>query len=141
MSHLGNKGFTLIELITFIIIGAIFIPASMLAFTSVMSNFATPDREVTARFLVEKKMEELTKDAFDSVATNAQPYAAVPGYTGYRWMWTICNTRSSEMNLSCSAAHTGGGDYGFYKRIEVTVLMPGNTTYDANTLISKRPRS
>jgi len=136
---LGNKGFTLIELIMFIIIGGIFLPASILAFTSAMSNFSTPDYAVKARFLAEKKVEELTKDAFDP-GTPTQPYVTT-GYAGYQWKWTVCNTRSSEINLACSAVHTKGGDYDLYKRIEVTVLMPGNITYDVNTLISRRPRS
>ncbi len=127
----------------FIVIGGIFLPASMLAFTSVMSNFSTPDHQVTARFLAEKKMEELTKDNFITVTSPAnQPYIAVTGYPNYQWTWTVCNTGSSQINLSCSAAHnTTLVDYSFYKRIEVAVLMPGNFTYDVKTIISRRPRS
>ncbi|HOE17800.1 MAG TPA: prepilin-type N-terminal cleavage/methylation domain-containing protein [Syntrophorhabdaceae bacterium] len=62
-----HKGFTLIELIIFIIIGAIFVPASMLAFTSVMNSYSRPDYYVKARFYADKRMAEITNRPYDSI--------------------------------------------------------------------------
>jgi len=137
----SRKGFTLIELIIFIVVGAIILPASFVAFTTAMKYFSRPDYYVKARFIAEQKMEEITKDVFDTVMNINLPYSSVPGYTDYQWKWTICNTGSSEISLGCSASHTVTTDFIYYKRIEVTILMPDNSTYDVYTLITKRPKS
>jgi len=70
MIGIGNKGFTLVELVAFIVIGGIFLPASMIAFTSVMSNFSTPDYQVKARFITEQKVEDLTASSYDALCAN-----------------------------------------------------------------------
>jgi len=57
---MNNKGFTLIELVMFIVVGGIFLPASMIAFTSVMNNYSRPDYTIKARFYAEKRMSEIT---------------------------------------------------------------------------------
>ena len=57
------KGFTLIELIIFIIVGAIILPASFVAFTAAIKHFSTPDYYVKARFFAEQRMEEVTSNA------------------------------------------------------------------------------
>ena len=137
----GNKGFTLVELVAFIVIGGIFLPASMIAFTSVMSNFSTPDYQVKARFMAEQKVEGLTASSYDGLNTVNKPYESVPGYAGYQWKWIVCNTGSSEISLQCSASHTVTTDFSYYKRIEVTVQMPDNSIYDVYTVVSKRPKS
>jgi len=138
----SRKGFTLIELIVFIVIGAIILPASFVAFSSAIQHFSTPDYYVKARFFAEKKIEELTSTPFDSVLVADQPYNAIPGYTDYQWKWIICNTGSSEINLACSVSHNNSlVDYLYYKRIEVTILMPDNSIYAVCTLITKRPKS
>jgi hypothetical protein len=65
MRRLNSKGFTLIELIIFIIIGAIILPASFVAFTAAIKHFSTPDYYVKARFFAEQKMEELTSNTYN----------------------------------------------------------------------------
>ncbi len=71
-----------------------------------------------------------------------QSYNAIAGHTDYQWKWTVCNTGSSEINLVCSVSNNSSlADYLYYKRIEVTILMPDNSTYDVCTLITKRPKS
>ena len=59
-----DKGFTLIELIIFIIVGGIFLPLAMIAFTSAMKSASVPDYTVKARFYAEQKMEELTSFSY-----------------------------------------------------------------------------
>jgi hypothetical protein len=142
MRRLNSKGFTLIELIIFIIVGAIILPASFVAFTAAIKHFSTPDYYVKARFFAEQKVEEITKDVFGTYSNTNQPYVPITGYTDYQWEWAICYTGSSEINLACSDVHnTLLTDYNYYQRIEVTVLMPDNSTCDVYTLITKRPKS
>ncbi len=92
MSRLNDKGFTLIELIMFIIIGAIFLPASMIAFSSVMSNYSRPDYYMKARFYADKRMAEITNNQYDDIkvgssslcpnhTVSAEPEAPDDGYT------------------------------------------------------------
>ena len=59
--YIDKKGFTLIELIIFIVVGAIILPASFVAFTAAIKHFSTPDYYVKARFYAEQKMEEVDK--------------------------------------------------------------------------------
>jgi hypothetical protein len=141
-SELSKRGFTLMELIIFIVVGAIILPASFVAFTAAIQHFSTPDYYVKARFFAEQKVEEITKDVFGTYSNTNQPYVAIVGYADYQWKWAICYTGSSEINLTCSAAHnTLLTDYNYYQRIEVTISMPDNATYDVYTLITKRPKS
>jgi hypothetical protein len=138
----SGRGFTLIELIIFIVIGAIILPASFVAFTSAIRYLSTPDYYVTARFLAEQKIEEITKDVFGTWLATAPPYTSVPGYTSYQWKWAICYTGSAEINLGCSATHDSvATDYAYYQRVEVTISMPDSSTYAVYSLISKRPKS
>jgi hypothetical protein len=137
----NKKGFTLIELVIFIVVGAIILPASFVAFTAAIKHFSTPDYNVKARFFAEQKVEEITRNTFDSVSIVNQSYNPISGYTNYQWKWMICNTGSNEINLGCSAGHSVTADYSYYKRIEVTILMPDSSTYDVYTLITKRPKS
>lgn len=160
MIGINNKGFSLIELVTFIIIGGIILPVSIIAFAGALGNFSTPDYQVKARFIAEAKIEDITSQSFNSLPSQNIAFRAVRGdstnpylgggeyrfgnssYDNYQWKWIICNTGSSEINLSCSETHnTVLSDYTYYKRIEITVQMPDNSTYDVNTLISLRPKT
>lgn len=141
MSRLNSKGFTLIELIIFIIVGAIILPASFVAFTAVIQHFSTPDYYVKARFFAEQKMEEITSNGFGSVLIVDQPSTPIAGYSDYQWSWTVCNTGSDEINLLCSESHDSSlPDYPYYKRIDVAVLMPDNEVYDVSTIVTRRPK-
>jgi prepilin-type N-terminal cleavage/methylation domain-containing protein len=60
-SKFGSKGFTLIELIIFIIIAGIFLPATYVAFSASMRNATQPEDYTKGRFLAEQAMEMATK--------------------------------------------------------------------------------
>ena len=160
MIRLGNKGFTLIELVAFIIIGGIILPASLIAFTAVLEGFSRPDYQAQARFIAEAKMEDITSQSFNSLPTqnpNLRPVRndstnpfmgsgtyrfGTSAYDNYQWKWIICNTGSSQIDLPCSEVHDGAlSVYNYYRRIEVTVRMPDNSTYGVSTLVSLRPKA
>jgi hypothetical protein len=98
-----GRGFTLIELIVFIVVAGIFIPMAYIAFMAASRGSLTPERTVTARFLAETKVEDLTGLTYASIITPQASYANVTldprfgsppmpspnPYTGYQWRWTI----------------------------------------------------
>lgn len=122
-----NRGFTLIELITFIIIGGIFLPVSMIAFTSAMKNAAVPNYYVKAGFYAEQKMEELTSYTYANIPSSNVDTPE----TGYTRTWTITTVDSS---LATS------GDVG-YKKIVITVTPPAGSVFSVSTIVTKRPKS
>ncbi len=144
---LSKRGFTLIELIVFIIVGAIILPASFVAFTAAMQHFSTPDYYVKARFIAEAKMEDITSRAFDDLPAENTTWPDVrfdstnndsmgicirfcaQDYINYKWMWKIAN---------CSF---GSLDSSVCKKIDVSVRMPDGSEYAVSTLVTKRPKS
>ena len=137
MTVCNERGFSLIELLLFVIIGAIFIPASIVAFTTVMDRMLIPDYQVKARFYAEQKMEELTSTPYDLLgirAKDAQPYPSVAGTTGYGLTWEIQHIDPTKNPIQ-------DGTDGNYKRISVFVVSPDSSEYKVDTIVTKRPRS
>ncbi len=130
MSKRDSRGFTLIELIVFIVVGAIILPASLVAFTSAIQHFSTPDYYVKARFYTEQKMEELTSYAYSNPVLNPGSGSDTPE-TGYSRTW---NVTLVDSNLNASV------DVG-YKQIAISVTMPDGSIYDVLTVITRRPKS
>jgi hypothetical protein len=84
-----KNGFTLIELIVFIVVASIFIPFAYMAFSGVSRGAGTSERIVITRFLAEQKVEELTNQPFSqSIEHNfSWPSYEGTGYTNYFWKW------------------------------------------------------
>ncbi|MHB8109379.1 MAG: prepilin-type N-terminal cleavage/methylation domain-containing protein [Syntrophorhabdaceae bacterium] len=139
MIRLGQKGFSLIELIIFIIIGAIFIPASLVAFTTVMNDMLVPDHQVKARFYAEQKMEEVTSRAFDNLTCNpgtpnVLTFADSP--EGYSRTCLINYVQYNSGTNSIDDAGTATD----YKKIIISVTPAASKAYTVSTIISRRPR-
>jgi prepilin-type N-terminal cleavage/methylation domain-containing protein len=124
---LSKKGFTLIELIIFIVVGAIILPASFVAFTAAIKHFSTPDYYVKARFFAEQKMEELTSYSYIAIppSSNDSPD------TNYQRNWNV-SFIDSTLNAS-------GSDVG-YKKVDIYVTMPDGSIYDVSTIVTRRPK-
>jgi hypothetical protein len=107
---MNKKGITLIELIVFIIVGAIFIPLAYIAFTSAVNNSMKPETAATTRVIAEGKIADITKDTYDNIPVPAtythtsnslytlcsagnspdiNYYCEVPNMAGFRWKWRI----------------------------------------------------
>jgi Tfp pilus assembly protein PilE len=128
----NDKGFTLIELVMFIVVGAIFLPASMIAFTSVMNNYSRPDYYIKARFYAEKRMSEITNKLYaDVLPASCNSFGEGDGYT----------TECSVVEVNPDTLSTASGDP-YYKRVVVTVRHTGliGGEYSIVTLVAKRPR-
>lgn len=129
------RGFTIIEMVIFIVMAGIFVPLAYIAFSSAVREGATPESITKARFIAEQKMENLTKDIFDNVVIASTSYAAVPGYTGYEWKWTVgyITYTGDPPVISDSGSVTN------YKKIIVYVKEPKGYEYAVYTIVTKRP--
>lgn len=139
---ISSSGFSIIELITFIVIAGIFVPLAYIAFSSATKSAAVPEHVITARFIAEQKMEEITRNPFEGIIIESKcyptddpgPNVSVP--TGYQLEWTVdkVDDYSSISSLIASA------DYANYKIITVNVKTPDNFEYKVYTIVTKRPQ-
>ncbi|OPY00793.1 MAG: hypothetical protein A4E58_00004 [Syntrophorhabdus sp. PtaB.Bin006] len=147
-------------MIIFIVLGAIILPASFIAFSEAIKQFARPDEYVKARFYAEQKMEELTSNTYDCVCTGriSNPSGlCVIGGTAYdctvglgsdvpetNWSrsWAICYVSADDIDPSTT---TCGSTYTNYKRITITLTPPSSglsyPDYVVKTLVTKRPKA
>ena len=137
---LSRQGFSLIELVTFIVVGGIILPASIIAFTNAMGNFMTPDYQTKARFYAEQKIEEVTSQSFDNLTCltgtpNTTTYTDSPG--GYQ---RVCLINYVQYNSGTNAIEDAGSAT-YYKKVKISVTPSGSPTYDVSTIITKRPKS
>ena len=89
--HSRRDGFTLLELIVFIVVAGIFIPMAYIAFMAASRASLNAETIVTARFLAERKLEDITKNTYLGLQGEQTSHVAIPGYAGYQWRWTIQN--------------------------------------------------
>jgi Tfp pilus assembly protein PilE len=134
---LSSKGFSLIELVTFIIVGGIILPASIVAFTTVMGNFSAPDYQVKARFYCQQTMEQLTSNAYTGISVTGGDFVGASPETGFQRKWNICYVSASNP-VQCAADQPVDTNY---KKLTISVTTPDNSVYDVSTLISRRPKS
>jgi len=132
---LSNKGFTLIELIIFIIIGAIFLPASFVAFTSVMNNYSRSDYYMKARFYADKRMAEITSNTYDNItpALCTNPNSPTHEGGGYTTECSVVTINPNDLSITPPTSI-------YYKRITVTVKYSGLLSdYTISTIVTRRP--
>lgn len=140
---LNHKGFTLIELIMFIIIGAIFLPASMIAFTSVMNNYSRPDYYVKARFYADKRMAVITNNQYDDITPAGLSCSATFPST----IFTAEAAPDNDYTTGCTIELINPNDLStasptsmYYKRITITVKYPGLLSdYTISNIVTRRP--
>jgi hypothetical protein len=128
----------LIELIVFIIIGAIFLPLSMVAFTSVMNDYSRPDYYAKAKYYADKRMAQITNNQYDSVTSSLCPAAPTPEAApddGYTTECTIGPINRDDLSTTTIPLSP------YYKRITVTVRYSGlSDDYIISTIITRRPK-
>ena len=127
---INNKGFTLIEIIIFIVVVGIILPVILVPFATGVKENLTPEKVAKATFLAQYKMQELTKDTYSSIPTETQPYTEITGFSNYQWLWDVSWI---DDTLSSSASDVG------YKLILVRVADPDNREIELQTVVTKRP--
>mgnify|MGYP001584945208 CR=1 FL=1 len=89
---MGNKGFTLIEIIVLIVMAGIIIPVIVVPFVTGVKGSGKPEMVTTAMYLAHQRMEELMKYNYCNAAldpTALTGYANIAGFAGYQWQWSI----------------------------------------------------
>ncbi len=124
------KGFTLIETIIFIVIAGIILPVILVPFATSVKESLTPEKVAKATYLAQYKMEELTKNKYDLLATAPLTSYTSTEISGYQWQWQISYV---DETLADSA-----GDVG-YKLILVRVKDPDDREIDLQTVVTRRP--
>ena len=134
-SAIGNKGFTLIEIIILIVMAGILLPTIIVPFVSAVKGSAKPEMATTAIFLAHQQMEEFMKFQYTNAALNPTAltsYADVTGFSGYQWQWERLYVDSDFLNPDL-VTHRG------YKRILVRVKDPMNDTYEIYSVVTYFP--
>ena len=133
-SAIGNKGFTLIEIIILIVMAGILLPAIIVPFAAGVKASGKPEMVNAAIYLVDYKMEEFMKFDYSDAALNPialTAYANAP-ITGYQWQWS---TYYVDNNFSNPDLVTDRG----FKRILVRVKDPMNDTYEIYSVVANFP--
>lgn len=139
------RGFTLIEMVIFIVLAALIIPAFFVATSPVVKEALTPTSMVKARFLGEAKMEEIMAYTIDSLPAQQTAFTAVDptNFPGFQWKWTYnyvtcgidtnpnCSTYTSNSIVNASVVTN-------YRRIWVVVRDPANQEYQAYSMVTRR---
>lgn len=165
----SNRGFTLIELIIFIVIAGIFVPLAYVAFSKALTSGTTPENITTARFLAEKKMEEIMdieiklqdedkpikpiKKFIEEKDYQPHPkfleslsrtsFEDIQNYQNFKWKWTIgyiTYTIVSDNPRRISISDPS--DFSSktnYLKIVVYVKEPQGYDYKVYTIVTKRP--
>lgn len=129
---MGNKGFTLIEIIILIVMAGILLPAIVVPFATGVKQSKKPEMVTTAMYLAHQKMEELMKFKYSNTALNTTtltPYANAD-ITNYQWQWQIAFVDNNFNN--------SGSDVG-YKRILIRLKDPENDTYEIYSVVTRFP--
>jgi prepilin-type N-terminal cleavage/methylation domain-containing protein len=131
-----KDGFTLIEVIIFIVVAGIIAAAIFIPFTTNLKESITPEKIATAVYLSKEKMEELTKYAYDDsnidpISTSFSRVNLNPSHPFYNywWQWQISWV---DENLLTSS------DVG-YKSIVITLKYPNDNDIVFQTLVTRRP--
>ena len=120
----NHKGFTLIEVIIFIVVAGIILPVILVPFATSVKESLTPEKVAKATYLAQYKMEELTKNKYDSVKLETQS-SDIPGFSNYRWLWDVTEEVDDKFVK--------------YKRILVRVSHPDIGEIKLETWVTKRP--
>jgi hypothetical protein len=145
---MSGKGFSLLETLMFIILAALVIPIFYLTTTPVIKDMMVPTSYIKARFVAERKMEELMAYTFGDPVLGVKSLAyTAPCYTDYSGY----DCQLAIAYLGCGAS--GGSCSGYtdpsplltttvnptnYKQVDLTVRMPGGNTYRASSAVTAR---
>ena len=128
---MGDKGFTLIELIILIVMAGILLPVIIVPFVTAVKSSGKPEMVNKSMYLAHQRMEEFMKFPYTNAALN--PTALTPyvnaGVPGYDWQWEIYYVDS---NFSNPDLVTDRG----YKRILVRVRDPMSDTYEIYSVVA-----
>ncbi len=138
-SAIGNKGFTLIEIIVMIVMAGILLPVIVVPFVTGVRGSGKPEKVTTAMYFAHQRMEELMK--YDYLDASLNPigltvYADVDtlNFPNYQWQWEIKWIRTGPNNTFRDSNIDRS-----YKQILVRVRDPELTTYEVYSVVTDFP--
>ena len=143
---MSSKGFSLLETVVFIILAVLVIPIFYLTTQPVIKDMMIPTSYIKARFVAERKMEELMAYTFGDprlgVASSAYTVPCYTDYTGYDCQLAItylnCGGPSGCVSYTGNALTPTTDATAKYKQIDVTVRTPEGNTYRAVSAVTAR---
>ncbi len=130
MAH--RQGFTLIEVIIFIVVVGVLASGIFIPFLTGLKGGMTPENIITASYLGQAKMEELTKYTY--INSNLAPlpltaYAQVDAtyFPNYQWQWEIKYIDENSTDSPCDVG---------YKQILVRVRDPDGGEFEVTSIVT-----
>ena len=121
-------------MLVFIIVAAVVMPVIVSPVMTLLKDSTKPEKAITANFLGQQKLEEITKDDYPDITTTSgfTAYAVVDAtnFPDYQWCWNI---EYVESDLTTAGVYADG-----YIKITVKVKDPDNTEYIYYILATKR---
>ena len=137
VGEMGNKGFTLIEIIILIVMAGILLPAIVVPFATGIRGSGKPEMATTAMYLAHQKMEELMKFNYGNAALNTTALTgwANAGLPNYDYQYEILYVPSNDLTAAGSVNPPDTG----YKRIRIRVRDPGTDIYEVYSVVTNFP--
>lgn len=126
-----RKGFTLIELIIFIVVAGIFVPLTYLAFSGALKEGMNPENVTANRLAAEQVIEQTAKQIPTLTGGPTNPFTTYP-ITGITTCTGIsgCSVNATYQTFDGNAFSSAGAASNY---VLITVTVNGFTT---NTLVT-----
>lgn len=145
----NQKGITLIEMIVFIVVAAVAIPAIVGPVLSLLEESTKPEKAVTANFLGQQILEVITLNNFPTLTDTSSAPPIPTSESGvedaidaridtswpadYSRVWSLDYVTADDLDTAQPSATN-------YVRIDITVTDPDGTDYDYYSIVTKRKR-
>ena len=129
----NHEGFTLIEVIVFITVAGVITSAIFIPFLTSLKGGVSADYVMTASYLAQAKMEELTKYEYtnsnlDPVSLTAYVQIDATYFPSYDWQWEIKYIDEALADSPCDVG---------YKQVLVRVRDPDGKEFEAISVVTK----
>ncbi len=136
-SAIGNRGFTLIEMIILIVMAGILLPLIITPFVTGIKGSQKPEMATRAIYLAHEEMEYRMKYHYSQSPQLDPTYltacqTSMP--SNYQCQYEILYVPSNDLNASGALSPDTN-----YKRIRVRVTDPQNDNYEIVSVVTKFP--
>ena len=136
-SAIGNRGFTLIEVIVLIVLAGILLPVIITPFVTSVKGSGKPEMATKAMYLAHQRMEELMKYDYGNgaLATRTLTAWANAGLPNYDYQYEILHVPNNDLMAAGSVNPPDTG----YKRIRIRVRDPESDIYEVYSVVTWFP--
>lgn len=128
----SSRGFTLIEVIVFLVVAGVIASAIFIPFLTGLKGGMNPEKVISASYLAQAKMEEIAKYTYSNSSLDPLPLTAyvqvdATYFPDYDWQWEI---KYIDEGLNDSVCDVG------YKQILVRVRDPDGGPFELKSIIA-----